>query len=43
MITPLEKDFNKITTDDIKDIFTQISLDDRQFDELCEHLTKNLF
>lgn len=43
MITPLEKDFNKITADDIKDIFAQISLDDRQFDELCTHLTKDLF
>lgn len=43
MITPLEKDFNKITADDIKDIFSQISLDDRQFENLCSHLTKNLF
>jgi hypothetical protein len=42
LITPLEKDFDKITADDIKDIFTQISLDDKQFEDLCSHLSKNL-
>jgi len=38
MITPLEKDFNKITAEDIKDIFTQISLDDKPYKNLCAHL-----
>ncbi|MCP4312129.1 MAG: DUF4922 domain-containing protein [Bacteroidetes bacterium] len=42
MITPLEKDFNKITEDDIVDIFTQIGLTDKRFDELCTFLTGQL-
>lgn len=42
MITPMEKDFNKITAADIRDIFTQISLDNKQFDVLCAHLKEEL-
>ncbi len=42
LITPLEKDFNKITVDDIVDIFTQISLSEKLFDELCTFLTPQL-
>lgn len=34
MITPREKDFNKITKEDIEDIFSQIGLTTQQFDQL---------
>lgn len=42
LITPLEKDFNKITADDIVDIFTQIGMCDKRFNELCIFLSGHL-
>jgi len=39
LITPLEKDFRRITGEDIRDIFTQVSLPEDRFRELQEHLT----
>ncbi|MCK4749430.1 MAG: DUF4922 domain-containing protein [Bacteroidales bacterium] len=41
LITPLEKDFNKITHEDIIDIFSQICLSASTFDLLLDHLSKN--
>jgi hypothetical protein len=41
LITPLEKDFMKITREDIIDIFSQICLSDSTFDSLLDHLSKN--
>ncbi|MFW5821711.1 MAG: DUF4922 domain-containing protein, partial [Bacteroidota bacterium] len=38
MITPLEKDFNKISRDDIKDIFHQVSLSKEKFTSLINIL-----
>ena len=38
MITPLEKDFNKINREDIKDIFSQISLSAERFSGLTGRL-----
>ncbi|MBP1641171.1 MAG: hypothetical protein H6Q17_2754 [Bacteroidetes bacterium] len=37
-ITPLEKDFEKITSTDIEDILRQISMDADEFDLLCSRL-----
>ncbi len=42
MITPLEKDFLKITRDDIADIFAQIGLGEARFDELNGFLKEKL-
>ncbi len=42
MITPLEKDFNKITGDDIADIFNQIGLTEKCFDKLNTFLKQKL-
>jgi len=42
MITPLEKDFNKITGSDIADIFSQICMSDNGFNELCTFLREKL-
>ncbi|MEN8187380.1 MAG: DUF4922 domain-containing protein [Bacteroidota bacterium] len=39
MITPLEKDFEKITKEDITDIFKQITVSKENFDKLLEVLT----
>lgn len=39
MITPLEKDFDKITKEDIADIFKQISVSDDNFEKLVEVLS----
>lgn len=38
LITPLEKDFIKITREDIQNIFDQISFSDREFSALSNHL-----
>lgn len=40
MITPLEKDFNKIKKEDIHDIFQQVSLSEDKFISLMEFLNK---
>ena len=37
-ITPLQKDFEKITSNDIEDILRQISMDADEFDLLCSRL-----
>lgn len=42
LITPLEKDFNKISEADIIDIFTQVSLSENRFQELQEYLSSRL-
>jgi hypothetical protein len=42
MITPLEKDFLKISQADIRDIFAQIGLSAGQFEKLSSHLMKKL-
>ena len=39
MITPLEKDFNKITKEDVADILNQVSLNPDKFNDLCKYLT----
>lgn len=39
LITPLEKDFNKISKNDIKDIFGQVLLSDEKFDEFINELS----
>jgi ATP adenylyltransferase/5',5'''-P-1,P-4-tetraphosphate phosphorylase II len=36
LITPLEKDFQKLTKDDIIDIFKQVSYAEDKFNELCK-------
>ncbi|MCK5134946.1 MAG: DUF4922 domain-containing protein [Bacteroidales bacterium] len=38
LITPLEKDFNKITREDIMDIFSQITLSAPRFEGLINHI-----
>jgi len=38
IITPLEKDFKKITKEDIKDIFRQVLLPNDRFDDLIEKI-----
>lgn len=40
MITPLEKDFNNITKEDIVDIFKQISVSEKNFAELVDILIR---
>jgi hypothetical protein len=40
LITPLEKDFNKMTKEDIADIFAQVLLSDVDFDILTEKFKK---
>lgn len=40
LITPLEKDFNKITRENIVDIFRQVTLSDEAFAGITEKLTK---
>lgn len=42
LITPLEKDFNKITKEDIVDIFSQVSFSTLRFEGLINHLTSSL-
>ncbi len=42
LITPLEKDFLKITREDITDIFSQISFSENHFDRLSHHLVTKL-
>ena len=42
MILPLEKDFLKISREDIVDIFTQVGLSDRPFNELISMLGEKL-
>ena len=42
LITPLEKDFNKITREEIKDIFSQISFSKRNFARMIGHLNDKL-
>lgn len=39
-ITPRKEDFDKITKEDIVDIYKQVSLDDLVFDKLCQDFTK---
>ncbi|PKQ66820.1 hypothetical protein BZG01_09860 [Labilibaculum manganireducens] len=41
-ITPRREDFEKITSDDIVDIFKQVSVDDEFFQSLCKKLRVNL-
>lgn len=40
-ITPRREDFEKITSDDIVDIFKQVSVDDEFFEKLCASLKEN--
>ncbi|MRT94054.1 DUF4922 domain-containing protein [Ancylomarina sp. 16SWW S1-10-2] len=40
IITPRKEDFDKITKEDIIDIYKQVSLDDFAFDKLCQNFTK---
>ena len=42
LITPLEKDFNKITREEIEDIFSQVSFSKRNFAKLIGHLNDKL-
>ncbi len=42
LITPLEKDFNKITREDIVDIFSQVSLSTLRFGGLVNHLKSHI-
>ena len=42
MITPLEKDFQKISRDDIVDIFSQIGLSEAHFEKLKGFLKEKL-
>lgn len=37
-ITPRREDFEKITAEDIKDIFNQVSIDEEMFSALCEKI-----
>jgi ATP adenylyltransferase/5',5'''-P-1,P-4-tetraphosphate phosphorylase II len=37
-ITPRQEDFEKITADDIEDIFNQVCVDDKVFSKLCEKI-----
>ncbi len=41
-ITPRREDFDKITEDDIADIFNQVSVDNKFFNQLCDSVKKNL-
>jgi len=40
IITPRKEDFDKITKEDIVNIYKQVSLDDLVFDKLCRDFTK---
>lgn len=42
LITPLEKDFEKITKEDITDILSQVSLENKVFDEFITNLSNEL-
>ncbi len=42
LITPLEKDFNKISKRDIEDIFSQVSFSVSQFDDMTKYLNAKL-
>lgn len=42
LITPLEKDFSKITKDDVADILNQVSLNPDSFKELCNFVKNNV-
>ncbi|PKP09454.1 MAG: DUF4922 domain-containing protein [Bacteroidetes bacterium HGW-Bacteroidetes-4] len=42
LITPLEKDFTKISRDDISNIMQQLTLNDKNFEELTDYLKKNI-
>lgn len=42
LITPLEKDFEKITREDIEDIFTQVLFSDWHFNALSSYLSDKL-
>lgn len=41
LITPLEKDFNKITRNDVEDILNQVSMTPDKFDTFCRFLSKS--
>ena len=43
MITPLEKDFTRISREDIVDIYTQISFPEGQFNQLNQLLKEHLY
>ncbi len=38
LITPREEDFNKLTTDDVRDIFDQVCMDETTFNEVLSKL-----
>ena len=40
LITPLEKDFNKITKEEIIDIFSQVTIEKTTFDKICLEINK---
>jgi hypothetical protein len=42
LITPLEKDFTKISRDDISNIMQQLTLSDKNFEELTDYLKTTL-
>jgi len=42
LITPLEKDFQKISREDIEDIFSQLTFSAENFDRMNEYLKENL-
>ena len=42
LITPLEKDFQKISREDIEDIFSQITFSAEHFDRMNEYLKNKL-
>ncbi len=42
LITPLEKDFNKITREDVDDIFSQISFSPGNFDRMNRHIKSKM-
>lgn len=42
LITPLEKDFNKITSEDIKDIFSQVTYSKKNFTRMVGYLNEHL-
>jgi hypothetical protein len=41
LITPLEKDFQKITREDIEDIFSQVTFSAVHFDRMNEYFLRN--
>jgi hypothetical protein len=42
LITPLEKDFQKITREDIADIFSQVTFSEENFVRMNEHLKQKM-